>query len=142
MTTKVFVYGSLKRGYWNNSLLSTAKFIGEAFTIDGSYTMYDGGFPYVVLGGDDDVSGEVWEVDDDTLRNLDRLEGVPDHYVRHETEVVFDTTTGIIDHMIGSECCNVIMYVASPSSKQYIEESKMNNVIEPDEWGLLVWSAE
>lgn len=74
MKYKVFVYGTLRKNYGNNVLLHSATFIGNA-TCNG--TMYSfGHFPYVCLSEQDKlVYGEVYEVDEDTLARLDRLEG-------------------------------------------------------------------
>ena len=72
---KIFVYGSLKRGYRNHRLLQRSTFLGEAVTSD-RYRMIDVGFP-VLLGPTPDghhVAGEVYEVDTTTLSALDQLE--------------------------------------------------------------------
>lgn len=82
MSTRIFVYGTLKRGggNWRYHLKGKAKFITEA-QIHG--TMYHlGGFPAISLHGDGNIHGEIFEVDDDTLASCDRLEGHPRWYVR------------------------------------------------------------
>jgi len=79
---KVFVYGSLKRGYWNSYILENSEFIGEA-EIKG-YDLFDvGSFPAIVeqIPFEDRfelkrVQGEIYLVDPDTVERLDRLEGV------------------------------------------------------------------
>lgn len=79
----VFVYGSLKRGFYNEHTMKRAngRFIGEFRTKMSSYKMVSlGSFPGVVLGGNDSIAGEVWEVD--SLDPLDALEGYPDFYTR------------------------------------------------------------
>ena len=84
--TKVFVYGTLKKGFYNHHLLATAKFISEA-TTSNTYAMIgkDMSFPYV-LGirtkdqGGLHIKGEIYEVDEATLAQLDLLEGVPHLY--------------------------------------------------------------
>ena len=82
-THKVFVYGSLKRGYGNNNFLSDSKFVGEDVTKDNNYNLFSfGGFPGVIKGGGEKVLGELWEVDDDTLGHLDSLEGNGSFYQR------------------------------------------------------------
>ena len=43
---KVFVYGTLKRGYSNNYLLQSSECLGHATTKD-RYAMYSSGIPYV-----------------------------------------------------------------------------------------------
>ena len=84
---KVFVYGTLKRGYTANAmLLADAEYIGE-FVTTKKYRMYDlGPFPSVIQADDGHyIMGEIYEVDDDTLIQLDTLEGVPRLYARGET---------------------------------------------------------
>ncbi|NIP41348.1 MAG: gamma-glutamylcyclotransferase, partial [candidate division Zixibacteria bacterium] len=55
------------------------------------YTMYSlGGFPAVELSGTTAITGEVYEVDDQTFANLDRLEGYPSFYNR----IMIDTEHG------------------------------------------------
>lgn len=88
MRHSVFVYGTLKRGCHNNHYLKTAKFIGEAETVDKMH-MTDIGYPLV----DDTkptttIKGELWEVDDKTLRALDRLEGHPRYYQRMKKKIL------------------------------------------------------
>lgn len=84
---KLMVYGTLKRGYWNNRLLANATFLGESVT-KGKYVLYDCGFPMAVVPPEETehpalpIIGEVFEVDDITLRDCDRLEGHPTFYRR------------------------------------------------------------
>lgn len=79
---KIFVYGTLLRGEGNHRLLSNARRVGVARTTP-SYRMHSlGGFPGVVAGGEQAILGEVYEVDEQTLDALDRLEGHPSFYAR------------------------------------------------------------
>jgi gamma-glutamylaminecyclotransferase len=76
--TRVFVYGTLKRGCRNHHHLAGQQFLGEAHTLSG-YTLYLlGDYPGMVRSDDasHDVAGEVWAVDADCLAKLDELEGV------------------------------------------------------------------
>lgn len=79
MKHKVFVYGTLKRGYSNyNRLLRTSEFVSEAKTLP-KYRLYDVGmFPCMVKDGERGVAveGEVFIVDDETKQRLDWLEGI------------------------------------------------------------------
>lgn len=73
---KVFVYGTLKLGYHNHGLLGGLKnYIGEGILHD--YGVFD--LPYGFPGVDKHIGGyvvgEVYEVDEETLKVLDRLEG-------------------------------------------------------------------
>ena len=92
MTTfKVFVYGTLKRGFDNHQILAKSKFIGKAKTLH-SYPMickYPS-FPYLIDAEGEGfcVEGEAYEATYRTMLRLDELEGYPEHYTRREIEVV------------------------------------------------------
>ena len=76
----LFVYGTLKSGFNNNYLLRTSKKQEGEYALLG-YKMYSmGGFPAIVATGEmsDFVIGEVWEVDPDMEKSIDRLEGYDD----------------------------------------------------------------
>lgn len=76
--TRIFVYGTLKRGYRSNHCLAGQRFLGEARTAPG-YTLYSmGDYPGMVRSTDasHDVIGEVWEVDAVCLGKLNELEGL------------------------------------------------------------------
>jgi len=75
--TKVFVYGSLLSGFSNHGLLKTATFLGPAKTPKGFAMLDLGYFPGVIPSDihETPIFGEVYEVDDETLQRLDRLEG-------------------------------------------------------------------
>lgn len=89
MKTCVFVYGTLKRGQRSHHLLAGQEFVCAARTLP-SYRLYDLG-PYPCLKEDSTsgtcVHGEVWRVDEATLRRLDEYEGVPDLYARREVRL-------------------------------------------------------
>ncbi len=76
--TRIFVYGTLKRGGRNHHYLVGQQFLGEAHTPAG-YTLFSlGDYPGMVRVADDQtgVTGEVWAVDPAGLQQLDELEGV------------------------------------------------------------------
>lgn len=82
---KVFVYGTLKRGYGNNALLAKAKFI-EKRVLPG-FKLYNAGFPVARESPGDSIVGEVFEIskdDKNTLQWLDRLESNGRMYNRTE----------------------------------------------------------
>lgn len=72
---KVFVYGTLMDGEPNNIFLrKDAIFLGTGET-KPLYTLYDlNAFPAMVFGGNTSVKGEVYEISQSALRDLDRLE--------------------------------------------------------------------
>lgn len=89
---RVFVYGTLKRGHGNHSLLREAKFIGEALTIK-KFRLFDVGFPYAVPSQKGArLKGEVYEVNSpEIMRALDWLEGFPHHYDRQVITVELES---------------------------------------------------
>jgi gamma-glutamylcyclotransferase (GGCT)/AIG2-like uncharacterized protein YtfP len=87
MTHRVFVYGTLKRGYSSHQLLDDASFMGETATKQ-RFRMISGEFP-VILDDKDGwpVHGEIYHVDDETLAKLDQLERVGRMYDRKIADV-------------------------------------------------------
>jgi len=87
---KLFVYGSLKQGFWNNTRLNGAKFLGPALT-KKNYTLMAGGFPYAVTADVGHkqlpIMGEVFEIDEGHLARCDALEGHPNWYRRDTIKV-------------------------------------------------------
>lgn len=89
--TRVFVYGTLKRGQPNHYLLEDGVHLGDC-TIGDNYCMVRmGWFPGVVRGPNFEgtVAGEVYEVDQQTLCALDILEGHPNFFRRHKVATKF-----------------------------------------------------
>lgn len=83
-TTAVFVYGSLRRGEHNHRLLVDvgARYVKAART-PPHYRLLDlGSYPAAVRDGATALVGEVYDVDDAGMVELDRLEGVPRLYRR------------------------------------------------------------
>lgn len=75
--TRIFVYGTLKRGRENHHWLAGQRFIAAART-QPLYRLYDmGGYPGMIR--DDNglsIEGEIWEVDAGGLARLDVLEDI------------------------------------------------------------------
>lgn len=88
----VAVYGTLRSGYGNNHLLSHAKRLDKGHTVD-KLRMTCQGIPYVLSGASEEgyhVVVEVYNVADDDMHDLDRLEGHPNWYQRRKTKVRLD----------------------------------------------------
>ena len=82
MNQLVAVYGSLREGFGNHSLLEGATKLSKE-SITGEYTMLDlGAFPGVILEGNTPLVVEVYQVDEPTFNRLDMLEGYPSFYNR------------------------------------------------------------
>ena len=74
----LFVYGTLKSGHRNNHYLEDQELIGEVET-EPLYRLFENGyFPMMIKDNDDgySVSGELWEVDEDILDELDAHEAL------------------------------------------------------------------
>lgn len=84
--TLLFVYGTLKQGLSNHAYLAGQKLLGPARTQPGYRLFEVGGYPGMVPWPSDrvGVTGEVWEVDDQALAELDAFEGVPEGLYRRE----------------------------------------------------------
>lgn len=89
---KVFVYGTLKRGFGNNRLLGGSKFLGKGVTED-KFALYESGIPFVIENESvSQISGEVYVVDRETLAHLDRLEGHPNWYCRKMVNILLGSS--------------------------------------------------
>ena len=87
--TRVFVYGTLKRGGENHSWIAGQQFVSLAKT-RSVYRMFDlGGYPGMVRENQGlSIDGELWEVDAAGLARLDVLEDVAGgEYERVEIEL-------------------------------------------------------
>lgn len=72
---KIAVYGSLRKGFHNHSLIENSTFLGE-FKTEPIYQLFSlGSFPGVYKGGNIPLTLEVYEVDDQTANRVDMLEG-------------------------------------------------------------------
>jgi len=91
LTENVFVYGSLRKGYYNHDVLQSLphKFLSKS-QIKGEIFPTRFGFP-CLMEGLGLVDGEVYAVDADSLDVLDWFEGHPNFYVRKEVQ----TTNGL-----------------------------------------------
>jgi gamma-glutamylcyclotransferase (GGCT)/AIG2-like uncharacterized protein YtfP len=86
--SKVFVYGTLKKGYGNNEFFlnnDRTKFIGDGITAAADFDMISlGGFPGVLDNGTCAILGEIYEVDDTIVKRLDSLESNGSMYLRKQ----------------------------------------------------------
>ena len=91
----IFVYGSLKKGFPNHALLGSSAFLGTAKTKQPMYMigLLSGAYPYVTSEKihpslqASPIHGELYEVSEDVLEVLDRLEGHPTHYIRQSVDL-------------------------------------------------------
>jgi gamma-glutamylcyclotransferase len=114
MKTNIFVYGTLRQQFGNHHFLSTARFLGDAIT-QSKYVMHaSSSIPFVSQSqAVSQIVGEVYEVDVQTLANLDRLEGCR---VIAEEPLQFDANSWYTREQVsvrwadGGECLTVWMY--------------------------------
>lgn len=87
----VFVYGTLRKDHDNHHLLKDAHSYGTGAT-EASFAMYQiSGYPYITSSeARYPIVGEMYAVDDYTLKELDCMEGHPRYYKRRETPVIVD----------------------------------------------------
>ena len=88
---KLFVYGTLKKVFRDEMKSPTApmqdvKLIGK-YETEERWTLADFG-PYPgMIPGNSGVVGEVWEIPDEKMLQLDRYEGVPNLFTRRMVKV-------------------------------------------------------
>ena len=78
----VFVYGTLMRGERHHDTMQRAVFVREAETPPRYELVLIDYYPALISEGSQAVQGELYEVDDATLKELDVLEEVPTLYQR------------------------------------------------------------
>lgn len=82
-TIKLFVYGTLKSGFYNNTLLDQVGGTKLYNAILKDMKLVDlGSFPGMVESEGDVVLGEIWEIESGAISIFDKLEGHPLLYQR------------------------------------------------------------
>ena len=114
----VAVYGSLRKKQSNYEYhLSNSTYKGT-FTTEPEYTMYSlSYYPGLKLNGNTSIVMEVYEVDEDTLKNLNRLEG----YYPGEKSTFYDRIE--IDTPWGK----AFTYI-------YVNELSKESIVESGDW--------
>ncbi len=84
---RLFVYGSLKRGFRHHEQLRGAECLGEARTAHGWSLRLQGEYPALVREGAGVVHGEVYSASARLLERLDAFEDVPHLYQRVEVDL-------------------------------------------------------
>lgn len=111
---KVFVYGSLKKGYHNYPVLKDSEYLGT-FKTKGKYDMFSlGSFPAVIKNSHNYfINGELYSVTDEVLNDLDELEGNGYFYKRYLTPLQgYDEDVWVYfylnkDHGDSKECVTI-----------------------------------
>ena len=114
----VAVYGSLRSGMGNHQYyLSDSEYKGT-FSTEPEYTLHSlQWYPGLKLNGNTSVVMEVYEVDEDTLKNLNRLEG----YCPGEKSTFYDRIE--IDTPWGK----AFTYI-------YVNELSKDSIVESGDW--------
>jgi gamma-glutamylcyclotransferase (GGCT)/AIG2-like uncharacterized protein YtfP len=109
---KIFVYGTLLKGLERNSALDSSKYLGPAII---KARLFDLGSYPGIAEGDNDVVGEIYEVDEQTLNNLDAIEG----YRESAPESSLYLRKPIAARMLsnGSEVCAETYFYSSANEK-------------------------
>lgn len=86
----LFVYGTLKKGFSNHHYLKNSQYIAAATTSE-QHQMYQSGIPFVIKNkGTSPIHGEVYKIDNETLKRIDMLEGHPHCYKREIIRIILD----------------------------------------------------
>ena len=99
---KLFIYGSLKRGFSNHHFLAGQTYLGDAFTIPTG-RLYDcHGYPGLIACEDGTpIQGELWEIDSACERLTDWLEDIDQGiYVRQTWSI-----------RVGDEIAQALIYL-------------------------------
>ena len=85
----VFVYGTLKKDCDLNHIMDPSTYLGKAVTKD-KYKLHNiNGLPMLEKGIEENyIEGEVYVVNDEILKTLDVLEGIPNFYQRESIFVM------------------------------------------------------
>ena len=92
----VFIYGTLRKGGRAHHLMKKALFKAHG-SVSGRLVHVDE-YPGLIFCEDQQVHGELYEVGDSLLRELDRYEGCfesPAHYVREKVVVLLENGESI-----------------------------------------------
>ncbi len=120
---KLFVYGTLKEGYGNHHYIKGSKQLSKTASVEG-YGMHRlGGFPGAVADQNSEIYGEVYEIDDATLKDCDGLEGYrpdkPDYGLYNR--IVVDAL--VVDD-VESHRCFMYTYNGSIAGRPKVEGGK------------------
>ncbi len=115
-TTRLFVYGTLMKGFHNNHLLTSSKYLGGGM-LEIPYYMVSLGDAFPALTpceGLNWIKGELYEVTENTLDRVDRLEGHPWFYRR---ERIFGDIFGYI-----MDTPEIVTEVTSGDWRSYVND--------------------
>ena len=90
---KIFVYGTLKQHQPNFAIIKNGVFCGVGrLPKSNNFRMVSmGSFPALIEAGNNtpqEINGEIWDVDDESFKNVDYLEGYPTFYAREQFNIL------------------------------------------------------
>ncbi|HET9929355.1 MAG TPA: gamma-glutamylcyclotransferase family protein [Polyangiaceae bacterium] len=102
---RLFVYGSLKRGFANHRVLRNADFLGECRTAP-HYRLFDlGAYPALATDGALSITGELYSYPVEHFSELDAFEGPA---YRRGTVALSDGSTAEAYLLVTAECDEAI----------------------------------
>lgn len=110
----VFVYGTLRKEGSNAHYLQNAKYIEHRCYAEGQLYDTGWGYPALILEKDKWVTGELYEVTTEELKQLDELED----FVENRAGNLYDRITVMIHTASGKE--EAIMYVMRNKKNHFI----------------------
>ena len=109
----LFVYGTLRKEGSNAHYLQNAKYIEHSCYAEGQLYDTGWGYPALILEKDKWVTGELYEVTTEELKQIDELED----YVENRADNLYDRITVMIHTTSGKE--EAIMYVMINKKKHF-----------------------
>lgn len=110
----LFVYGTLMKGEVNHHYLRDCEYMGEAIIDDCELLELDG-YPGIISSFNVQVRGEVYKVDDNSLKEIHELEG--DEYLY---------TKGIV-HLNDQDIEIYYYEYIKEENRQYVKSKTYNN---------------
>ncbi len=96
----LFVYGTLMNGMNHHSKIKHLQFVGKGETQDDFYmaSLTCDSYPIITTEKIDSfqtptkIKGEIYQIDEETLKKIDNFESHPNYYTRHLINVVMEST--------------------------------------------------
>lgn len=125
---KLFVYGTLRKGQSNHELIKEEKLISDQARMKAKLYDTGNGYPALVLKGKDYVYGEIYDVNDSLLPDLDLLEG----YDESRTDNLYFRVKKMIE--TNQELVEAWVYVIDKR-----HENSLKELIPFQDWSVYKW---
>lgn len=130
MKKLLFVYGTLRAAASNPCERYGGVHVGPA-TFKGADLFDLGWYPGIKLGSENEVVGDLYEVDQSIIPSLDAYEGTPHLYTRHSLEgTQFDTQVNLSKY---EGQVMLYEYNGYPSNRPRIESGDWLNYVKKEE---------